>query len=195
MSDFISRLAARAVGQATVAQPRPDVLLGEAEPEVPAEVALTPPEAEPPATVHETISRLEKTVEHASTVRVTEPQLVQTEPARTIDERERVEARTLVATAGPTVEVQPTVRSERVERAPTVLAGVDAVAAVPLAAEALPPAPACAEREERPEPARVHIGRLEIRATVQEEPKPQPRRPAPRRSETLTLGDYLRGSR
>jgi hypothetical protein len=195
MSDFISRLAARAVGQATVAQPRPDVLLGEAEPEVAAEVALTEPSAEPPAMVHETVNRVERTVDHASLVRVTEPRVVQTEPARPLVERERVEARTLVATAGPTVEVQPTVRSERVERAPTVLAGVDAVAAVPLAAEALPPAPARAEREERPEPARVHIGRLEIRATVQEEPKPQPRRPAPRRSEALTLGDYLRGSR
>lgn len=195
MSDFISRLAARAVGQATVAQPRPDVLLGEAEPEVPAEVALAEPTGESPATVHETVTRVEETIEHVSLVSVTEPRLVQPEPPPTIVEREQVEARTLVATAAPMSEVQPTVRSERVERAPTAPAGVEAVAAVPLAAEALLPVLARAEREERPEPTRVHIGRLEIRATVQEEPKPQPKRRAPRPSEALTLGDYLRGSR
>jgi hypothetical protein len=42
---------------------------------------------------------------------------------------------------------------------------------------------------------RVHIGRLEIRATL---PEPQPSRPAPIREaapETLSLSKYLRGSR
>jgi hypothetical protein len=192
MSDFISRLAARAVGQAAVAQPRPDVLLGEAEPEVVAEVALTESAAEP--TAHETANQVEETVEHASLVSVTEPGLVEPEPARTLVERERLEGRTLVTTAEPTVQVQSMVRSDRVERAPTALAEIEAVAAVPLAAEAMSPAAAREERE-RPQPTRVHIGRLEIRATVQEEPKPRPRRRELRPSEGLTLGDYLRGSR
>jgi hypothetical protein len=41
---------------------------------------------------------------------------------------------------------------------------------------------------------RVHIGRLEVRANLQQTPPQRPRRTDPRPQE-LSLGDYLRGSR
>jgi hypothetical protein len=193
MNDFISRLAARAVGQASVAQPRPDVLLGEAEPEAAAEVSPAERAKEPAPAVHETVTRVQETVERASLL-TTEAHVVEREPARTIVERERLEVHAAVVPGtAQTVEPTPTA-GVPAERRPTTTARNEAVAAVPLAAAALPQPPAREEREAQ-QPARVHIGRLEIRATVQEQPKPQPRRREPRRSEGLSLGDYLKGSR
>jgi hypothetical protein len=55
-----------------------------------------------------------------------------------------------------------------------------------------PAAPTAAAAERRP--VRVHIGRLEVRAALQETPMPQPARERPRPPE-LSLGDYLRGRR
>ena len=45
-----------------------------------------------------------------------------------------------------------------------------------------------------PPPVRVHIGRLEVRANVQEQPRPAPP-PQPAEPEGLSLSDYLRGRR
>jgi hypothetical protein len=43
---------------------------------------------------------------------------------------------------------------------------------------------------------RVHIGRLEVRANVQQAPpQPQPPRRAEPRAQELSLSDYLRGKR
>jgi hypothetical protein len=58
------------------------------------------------------------------------------------------------------------------------------------------PAPAAvvvAAREEPP-PVRVHIGRLEVRANLQEAPRPAPV-PQAAELEGLSLSDYLRGRR
>jgi hypothetical protein len=193
MSDFISRLAARAVGQASVAQPRPDVLLGEAAPEVAVEVVPTERAKEPVPTVHETVTRVQETVERASLL-TTQARVVERESARTVVERERLEVHAaVVPRPAQTVEPNPTPVNAP-ERRPAPPARREAVAAAPLAAAMPPPAPAREKREPQ-QPARVHIGRLEIRATVQEEPKPQPRRREPRGSEGLSLGDYLKGSR
>jgi hypothetical protein len=62
-------------------------------------------------------------------------------------------------------------------------------ASPPVAAAALAAAPAAGA------PAvRVHIGRLEVRASLEQAPPPRPGRATPRRDE-LALGDYLRGRR
>jgi hypothetical protein len=44
------------------------------------------------------------------------------------------------------------------------------------------------------EPVRVHIGRLEVRANLQEASQPRPL-PEPSEPEELSLSDYLRGRR
>ncbi|MQA99730.1 MAG: hypothetical protein GEU78_05475 [Actinobacteria bacterium] len=57
------------------------------------------------------------------------------------------------------------------------------------------PAPATATRvSEEPPPVRVHIGRLEVRANLNQAPR-QPSRHETRQSERLSLADYLRGKR
>jgi len=82
----------------------------------------------------------------------------------------------------------------------TVLVAAAAPAAT-VAAEPAAPAKQAVLSEAQPPrsaatspPVRVHIGRLEVRANLQEPPRPQ--RPAERpRSQELSLGDYLRGRR
>jgi hypothetical protein len=66
------------------------------------------------------------------------------------------------------------------------------VAAVPVVT-----APAAVVREPptAEQPVRVHIGRLEIRATIQETPPTRPPRRRSARGDALSLGDYLRGAR
>jgi hypothetical protein len=57
------------------------------------------------------------------------------------------------------------------------------------------PAAVTTAREEPP-PVRVHIGRLEVRANLQEQPRPAPvLQPQPAEPEGLSLSDYLRGKR
>jgi hypothetical protein len=56
------------------------------------------------------------------------------------------------------------------------------------------PAPAPRAREAEPAPVRVHIGRLEVRATLQQ-PEREPTRREQPRSPELSLADYLRGKR
>jgi hypothetical protein len=64
-----------------------------------------------------------------------------------------------------------------------------------LAAPAGPPAPAAAAAaRDEPPPVRVHIGRLEVRASLEEAPRRQPLA-APRQPDGLSLSDYLRGRR
>src|SRR4051794_21017128 len=162
MSDFISRLAARAVGQSTVAQPRPDLLFADMEP-VPAEIG---PAVEPverthvivdPAAVGETLTR----VEAASVLRHTEH--VHSSSERTSVEREPVDATRVVGEQAATGE---RLRERQAEPAPAkpatpVTAQIDAVAAVPQALEAIPLLPVAREEPLPEQPVRVHIGRLE----------------------------------
>ncbi len=55
------------------------------------------------------------------------------------------------------------------------------------------PAPAAAEPEEL-QPVRVHIGRLEVRASLEEQSRPR-REPEQRPAAGPSLADYLRGER
>jgi hypothetical protein len=74
--------------------------------------------------------------------------------------------------------------------APALTPAVPTVARVP---EYAWPADAAAASAESPA-VRVHIGRLEVRANLQEQPRRPERPPAPRPQE-LSLSDYLRGRR
>jgi hypothetical protein len=75
---------------------------------------------------------------------------------------------------------------------------VPATSAAPATVAATPPARAAvttgAPARDDPPPVRVHIGRLEVRASLTESPRPQPL-PAPSEPEGLSLSDYLRGRR
>jgi hypothetical protein len=67
--------------------------------------------------------------------------------------------------------------------------------AAPVVSEPVPPVEAVSgAASTQPPPVRVHIGRLEVRATVQGPPRPQPHRAEPREP-GLSLSDYLRGRR
>ena len=77
---------------------------------------------------------------------------------------------------------------------PATALPVPTVAASPIEAPQTVSPVAPLARDDAP-PVRVHIGRLEIRANVQEPPRPQPARHESRRAEELSLGDYLRGRR
>jgi hypothetical protein len=132
-----------------------------------------------------------RTIETASPERVvpapsTPPQrqTVLSSVGRTIRERETV------ATAPPRPLPQPPGETVPAEPAATVQATPVVVQAAAQAAVAAAPA----ARVDEPAPVRVHIGRLEVRANLQQAPPPQRRREAPR-PQGLTLGDYLRGKR
>jgi len=79
---------------------------------------------------------------------------------------------------------------------PVASAAVRVTPAAPAVAAAREPAlsaPAAPTRHEEPV-VRVHIGRLEVRANLQQHAPEQPRREAPR-DEGPSLTDYLRGKR
>jgi hypothetical protein len=211
MTDFLGRIAARAVGAAAVAQPRlpglfepPGAAGGTTLEVVEEEVVLRPPRSPrsedtaapepspapalspavpaPPATERgEQLTEILAGQPPELAASASEPAAP---PAAALREREPVHAEAVtVAAAAPEVASAP--------RA--------AVAAVPLtraqpAADAREPAPSVATRAEEPPPVHVHIGRLEVRANVPEPPRERPRR-EPSRPEALSLADYLRGKR
>jgi len=79
-----------------------------------------------------------------------------------------------------------------------VVVAAPAVAAAPAAAFAPPPAsraPARAAAHADEPAVRVHIGRLEVRANLQQPPAQHTPRTAPPAAPGLSLGDYLRGRR
>jgi len=207
VSDFIARVAARAVGERLASSPRAPALLEAAGPGievideevvvpaadrtvvgVPALAPKSPGELSahsatpPPLPVESAAGRdpsdasFEQPSPEASPPpprhlsdpareRVPSPQ--PTAPPRTRRER-RAPAEVAVASPMPT---------------PSILASVPAhVVPAPVAAPAEPPA------------VRVHIGRLEVRADLQEQPQPAERAPAPEPQER-SLSDYLRGRR
>jgi hypothetical protein len=212
VSGFLGRVAARAVGQAAAARPRLPGLYEERAPgglevvdveataarptsdapgpveatRTPRPAELEPPAQRPTATATAPVAAREHAEPRAplsntspqagsGAARVgaagTEPDGPAPPPAGDLTELEAVVA---------AVAAEPTVATAR-----------------PLAAAAEPPRAAApprpAARNEQPA-VRVHIGRLEVRATLPE-PVPQPaRREAPRQAE-LSLSDYLRGKR
>ena len=213
MSDFITRVAARAVGERGAASARVPSLfeasgaVGGAGLEVIDEEVVAPapnrgargapaasrqttvarpPSAAPPLQPGESrATRVEAyAVPHA------EPSAEPSHgPLEEIGERMPDPLTTTPAAARP--------RPRHEERPPAAVTEAAPVLtpAVPILAHAPPravSAPAVAAAE--PPPVRVHIGRLEVRANLQEQPRRPERPPVPRPQE-LSLSDYLRGRR
>jgi hypothetical protein len=206
VSDLIGRIAARAVGAPALAQPRPALpdLAPDSLEVVDEQVAV--PVADLP-------------------VRSAEPVRAQPAPAAvaapSVPAVSVVEAPPAAASPGPAAEQ----RSRRERRLPALeRTSVDpteaalvappaeprvAAQAVPVPAAPAAPVTSVPDRpahrwaapahvytgpSERP-PVRVHIGRLEVRANVQEQPGRAAPLPQPAEPEGLSLADYLRGRR
>jgi hypothetical protein len=197
MSDFVGRIAARAVGDAVLAQPRVRGLFEDQSapgagfevldeeisaparpqpaPKAPVPTAegsmvpAPPPEAPAPRTRH-------------ARTRAPEERLTPARPQRS-------EARAV--SPEPPQSTEPA-RERRSEPAAPVTV-VESVAPAVRAGVALPPPPAPAVRVEPPV-VRVHIGRLEVRANVHEPAREESRAGEPQ-PQGLTLSEYLRGRR
>ena len=201
MSDFISRIAARAVGMPPVARPRLPTFFAHAAAADDAEgmqegvVAPAAPrvQAQAEAPRHEPRSEPKPDVEsptpgspeeHIEVAPQVSRDSVLVRERSTIHEREIAEVvhveppqearHELIPQAGATVAVQATPVVLEPERAAAV--------------------PAPGARAEDVPSVRVHIGRLEVRANIQQAPPQLPRRAEPRTQE-LSLSDYLRGKR
>jgi hypothetical protein len=202
VSDFISRIAARAVGAPPVARPRLLAFFAEHDAAakdvaVVQEHVVSP--APPPSQAHAEPAPLE----HRS-----EP-IPEAEPSMREAPTQRIEvASPAPGDSVPVIERSMTHKRELAQAvhhvAPLAEAGHDPVpqAAPTVAVQAMPvvseperasAAPAPTSADEAP-PVRVHIGRLEVRANLQQAPPQRPRRAEPRAQE-LTLSDYLRGKR
>jgi hypothetical protein len=201
MSDFLSRLAARAVGEAPRVRPAaaPDV-------------AAPPGDAAREAASEAPAARATPT---APAVR-SEPPEVPAEPTVPFvprpapDERRHAAAqRTDPAPETAGRKEAPPLRPPAFEREPRMRTeAAPAAEAVPVVPAApVTPAPAVRRVESRPErvrsastvaadepPVRVHIGRLEVRANLEQPPRQVTTR-EPARPQELTLSDYLRGRR
>jgi len=194
VSDFLSRLAARAVRE----QPRTLPSLPSASEAVQGSRPITREPAHEPPVARATPS--------APAVRSEppEPRVERSEPRDRPGSKtpsERIPERTVVHAAPPTI---PRSTAEPLEAdllpAPSVPVAVAApVLAAPIARRVVE------SRLERVHtvsttvaadepPVRVHIGRLEVRANL-EQPAPTPRRREPQRPQGPTLSDYLRGRR
>jgi hypothetical protein len=205
VSDFLGRMAARAVGQATVAQPRVRALFAELEP-ASAESRLEVVKTEAP-TAAAVPNGVPETPRTESPARTSSPQ------SEVAAARVRSQPRSSIANLAEPVAGSDALRRSddppaRLEAEIADAAPIDAeigrqtpaeavTAALPILAVPASPAPPEAvsvAREEPPRVVRVHIGRLEVRANVQEPRSPAAHRESPRQQE-LSLADYLRGRR
>ena len=204
MSDFLGRIAARAVGQATVAQPRVRALFAELEPasaesrlevvktEAPTAAAVPhgvreTPRTEFPARTSSPESEFAARVRsqpRPSIANLAEPVARSDALRRSDDPPARFEAE--IADAAP---IDADIGRQTPAEAVTAALPILAVPASPA-----PPEAVSVAREEPPPVVRVHIGRLEVRANVQEPRSPAAHRESPRPQE-LSLADYLRGRR
>jgi hypothetical protein len=187
VSDVFSRLAARAVGQAAVAQPRlPALFEPTAEPlEVYGEEVAPAPT---PATRHDAEPAVRTTSRRSEPV--AEPQRpLEREAAEPAVERIRAETRETR---------QLVLRERRRTHTGTPIVATPPAVPVPVPATPLtPPAPprepvAVAAAPEEPA-VRVHIGRLEVRASLEAPPRAAPKGPEPQPEPSLSA--YLRGER
>ena len=202
MSDFISRIAARAVGAPPVARPRlPAFFAGQDAPVEDMEVvrehvasrAPPPPRARAEPTPLEPLSEPTRKAE-PSRSEVPEQRIEVPPPApgdsALVIERSTTHERE-IAPAVHQVGPPPEARGEPVrEAAPSVAVQATPVVVQPEPASAIPAPTGAAEAPS----VRVHIGRLEVRANLQQAPPARPHRSEPRRQE-LSLSDYLRGKR
>ncbi|HEY2937225.1 MAG TPA: hypothetical protein VGJ25_11540 [Gaiellaceae bacterium] len=215
MSDFLARIAARAVGEAPVARPRLPALYEEPEagaaevglelvdeevaaPAGPAPVhgdaaggtnrgatAVPPPEAPGPPAPS-------GHPEPPAVAPPAQPPHVASAPPMLGSERDRLEPELVSAVAS---------EHEAPERSSAAVPAREAIAvpATPAVPDSGPPvgvpAEAAAVANDEPPAVRVHIGRLEVRANLHEAPVQQ----RPRRDDAppqgLSLADYLRGRR
>ena len=204
MSDFLGRIAARAVGAQALAQPRLAArLLGAGN-----ELDVVDEEVVAPAAAPRPLERAPAAPAGPA-------------PApRTVTPPPDVFARTTLPvppTAALEAEAEELARFERPLPAPELAplppaeSGADTPDAEPrvvVRAVTVPVTPALpivapqaaaavavmSGRRDEPPPVRVHIGRLEVRANLQEQPRPAPR-PEPSERGELSLADYLRGRR
>jgi hypothetical protein len=208
MSTFLSRVAARAVGEQASAKPRPAArfewaprseLVEELEQRVSSRPARPPFVPTPPAST----ARLARTAPPLGARRMAPDQILRgvaaAEPLPERMESPQREVEVVMERLGTVAQPRPARAEETAAAVSPVDASLLARAAPSTGAApggavrqlAAPPAhPSAAE--ERPE-TRVHIGRLEVRANLQ--PAPPPRRREPERAPELSLTDYLRGSR
>ena len=214
MSDFIARIAARAVGEAPAAHPRlPSAFEdagrhGEAGLEV---VEAEVPAERPPSPAH--APRATAAGDAPAPPPAEDPGVAPREPGRrepaapathepvTPGRPERVPA----AARRPEPEPPPTETAGAVAAAPEPVPATPdpAPAAVPAAAAAVPriahaTAPARAEATVapvEPPPVRIHIARLEVRANLQHPPPSKQRTRDDEQPPELSLADYLRGRR
>lgn len=215
MSDFLSRLAARAVGESAAVRPRTPGLF-----------------EEPGAAADATLEIVDEQVVAPRPGPVRDDGHAEPSNARAASPFAPTRAVAESVTATPGAEAAPSApRPHQIAGAPPAISGAgrderrpepvgarrrDPVAVTasdlqgrPVASAAVrvtPAAPATAAAREpafgaraavarHDEPAvRVHIGRLEVRANLHQPASEQPRREAPR-AEGLSLADYLRGER
>jgi hypothetical protein len=208
--DFIGRVAARAVGERAAASPRVPSLFEAPGPAPGGALEVIDEEVVAPAPTRATLGA------RAAPRRSGDAPVPSAAPAPLPGESGamRVEADPLPP-AERGVEAPPRESGERMpepvattrapappgtqheERAPAAVAVAapvltPALPVVPRAPARAVPMPAAAPAE--PPAVRVHIGRLEVRANLQEQPRRPERSPAPRPQE-LSLSDYLRGQR
>jgi hypothetical protein len=193
LSDFIARAAARAVGRAAQARPRQasvfegPVTVG-AGFEVVDEVAAAPPAAPAPVTAAPVAPPAAGAMPPRPAAAGELP------PADPRPPRPRRAEPPPAPEQAPTPAPEPPLAPADAPRVhlvvPAAVSPVRLAAAVPAAVPATVPPPAFPEPERAPV-VRVHIGRLEVRASVQAAPPERSRtaEPPPARS----LSDYLRG--
>jgi len=215
VSDFLSRMAARAVGEPAAARPRVPALFekpgaaGEATLEVVDEEVVAPrgtagreephpagtraPAASPPAWPRPDPEPATAPPAPGATPSAPRPHEIAV-PPRAISSAQHHERLPEPLQAGRPERLAVTAADGR--NPPLASAAVRVTPAVPAVAAAPEPAlsaPAAVARHDEPA-VRVHIGRLEVRANLQQPAPKQPRREAPR-AEELSLADYLRGKR
>ena len=195
MTDFISRLAARAVAQTPDVRPAPSAIV-DARPE--------PATPAPQRTIERPIARATPAAPEVRS-EAPEPRVERVEPSAPVTEehvatpalRERIVERTRVrdkATREPIEAARARVRApapaEIVRAAPVAAAARAPMRVVEQSATRATASAAAAEP-----PVRVHIGRLEVRANLEQPPAPPQASAKTAASEGLSLSEYLRGRR
>ncbi len=209
MSAFLTRLAARAVGQAAIAQPRlPSLFEAASEPSHPLDViddevavgpeaavarSAAPASADSPAgeRTARAVSRVAASRAAAEAIR--DPASQRTELAR----RQDAIGRTVVADHAATEEQAIASDTSPVAQPSLIVPAEPLAVATPVPSRSADEATRSASPSGPEPPAvRVHIGRLEIRANL---PEPAPVRPPARQvreeATSVSLADYLRGAR
>jgi len=211
VSDFVGRMAARAVGISVVAQPRIPGIFEQQAADEPASIAVidaenvaprpsqreaapsTPATPPPDASAREATSEPRDDATAPPLERLASPSPAEgLRPSYPVPDHEGRDEHAALPRPQARPRTQP---GERASTRPAVAArpAPPAVPALALAAPSASSRPAAALQAEPPA-VRVHIGRLEVRANVQEPPR-EPRRREVANAEGLSLSDYLRGKR